>query len=142
MLLQKPTPLITSNTGNLLRCFVRRDPGGEKAVAKFSLFLGQELRVLDIAIPAGAVRASLTFYSRDDSLRRKVWPPKDGSRLELALPAADDFRLAVAVELVAGRDGRARELHLDYCRPSGGDRERRRERLLANDPTCRWAAAE
>ena len=42
MLLQKPTPLITSNTGNLLRCFVRRDPGGEKAVAKFSLFLGQE----------------------------------------------------------------------------------------------------
>ena len=40
--LQKPTPLITSNTGNLLRCFVRRDPGGDKAVAKFQLFLGQE----------------------------------------------------------------------------------------------------
>ena len=42
MLLQKPTPLITSSTGNLLRCFVRRDPGGDRAVAKFSLFLGQE----------------------------------------------------------------------------------------------------
>ena len=41
-MLQKPTPLVTANTGNLLRCFVRRDPGGDKAVAKFQLFLGQE----------------------------------------------------------------------------------------------------
>ena len=41
-MLQKPTPLITSSTGNLLRCFVRRDPGGDRAVAKFSLYLGQE----------------------------------------------------------------------------------------------------
>lgn len=103
-----------------------------------TLFLGEEFGLLDVTIPDGAVQASLTFYARDDALRRKLWPPEDRSRLMLVLRPAADFRLAVAVELVAGPDGRPREVRLDYCLPSGGDAEARRKRLLSGeDPTCR-----
>ena len=39
---QKPSPLAGASAGGLLRCFVRREAGGERAVAKFALFLGSE----------------------------------------------------------------------------------------------------
>lgn len=108
-----------------------------------TLFLGDERRLIDLAVPPEAVRASLTFYARDDELRRIVWPPADGSRLEMRLGPAENFRLAVAVELIAGPGGRPRDVRLDYCRTTGGDSGRRRERLLAGGkPTCRFVARE
>lgn len=39
---QRVVPMASSGAGSLLRCFVRRDSGGERAVAKFRLFLGGE----------------------------------------------------------------------------------------------------
>ena len=39
---QKASPLLIAGAGGLLRCFVRREGGGERAVAKFVLFLGSE----------------------------------------------------------------------------------------------------
>lgn len=40
--MQKVSGLPPAAGGPLLRCFVRREMGGERAVAKFQLFLGSE----------------------------------------------------------------------------------------------------
>ena len=71
---QKPSPLLTAGAGGLLRCFVRREAGGERSsVAKFVLYLGSEHNQPE----ACKFLMAALLNSRCGALWRSLWNRRD-----------------------------------------------------------------